>query len=541
MSEYTEETAVKNNNRSANQSPLPFNSKSEISSGYASTSLTPNSPQSISPPHTLKRSRSSSFRLINRRISTISNSSQISIPTESSDRLAAFIGWYPAFLIRIFFELLGLFTFVVIRKLPFVLPTLWVSACLWLFWKSLMLPLSIIKSILILVFIPASERRRKKRTVLISGGSTVQSVHLARNYCSAGARIVVCEVDGNFGLARFSTAVSSYYTVPKPTEDSAEEYIDALKKIIVDESVSYYIPVSEANTAYYDALAKPHIESLGCQCICPDLRDILLLDDTLELMRKIQTENLAVPTYHVLQNYMDLKRAYEYGTIRNEPHTLVSVGLAGCKKRQKIHVPSKRHIRVPQPINEQNPWLLMQDYEGENCITCTTVRDSQVIANVTCKVDDFGGLVPIQNEEIELWLRQFFASLKFNRKIIGHLSFFFTITDNGVLPMGCQVGIRKPFILYTNVQSRLVCKPCKHFSRHKSGPIVANDGKYWLNEAMLNTIEYPSVRSFTKLFDIICGKHEALFTIWDPLPYCAYYYIQLPITNVSNIFRRNAS
>lgn len=353
-----------------------------------------------------------------------------------------------------------------------MLPTLWVSAWLWLFWKSLVLPLNIVKCIVLFVFVPTSKRRGNKRTILISGGSTVQTIHVARNYHSTGARIVVCEIEGNFGLARFSTAVSCYYTIPKPTGDQADEYIEALKRIIVEESVSYYIPVSEATAAYYDALAKPHIETLGCECICPDLRDVLLLDDTLELMRKIQSENLPVPSYHHLQSYADLKRAYDYGMVRKEPHTLISVGPAGCKNRQKINVLSKKHIRVPQPINEQNPWLLMQDYKGEKCVTCTTVRESQIIANVTCVVDNFGGLVPIQNEQIELWLRQLFAGLKSNRKIVGHLSFFFTITENEIIPTGCEVGIRKPYLCYTSVQSRLVCKPCRHFSRHKSGPIV---------------------------------------------------------------------
>lgn len=536
MSEFTEEVNVKTGSRSANSSPVQFHSRSEVSSGYFSS--TPNTPQSISPPHTLKRSRSSSFRLINRRISTVSNSSQLSIPQESDDRLAALIGWYPAFLVRIFFELFSLFTITAIKNLPFILPTLWISGCLWLFWKFFMLPVSILKSILIFLFVPASERNRKKRTILISGGSTVQAVHLARNFYSAGARIVVCEVEGNFGLARFSTAVATYYTVPQPSDEQVDEYIEALKEIVLKESVSYYIPVSEANTAYYDAVAKPQIEALGCECICPDLRDVLLLDDTLELMRKMQAENMVTPMYYVLQSFLDLKRTYDFGTVRNEPHTLISVGLAGCKYRQKIDVQNKKQLRITHPISEQNPWLLVQHCNGDQFVTCTTVRDSQVIANVTCKVDNFGGFIPIEHPEIEQWLRQFFASLKFNRKIVGHLSFDFTVTDNNVILMGCEVGVRRPYICYTSVQSRIVCKPCRHFSRHKSGPIVANTGKYWLNEAMFNTLEYPSCDSFSKLFEIICGKNEALFTIWDPLPYCAYYYIQLPWTSASNMYKK---
>ncbi|KAG5673478.1 hypothetical protein PVAND_003522 [Polypedilum vanderplanki] len=74
-------------------------------------------------------------------------------------------------------------------------PSFWISAFLWLFWKLISYPLSVLKNVLIFLHTPAHERNRQKRTVLISSGSTIQSLHLARNFYSAGARVVVFEFD----------------------------------------------------------------------------------------------------------------------------------------------------------------------------------------------------------------------------------------------------------------------------------------------------------------------------------------------------------
>ena len=150
------------------------------------------------------------------------------------------------------------------KQILLAVPMFWISACVWIFWQFVQLPLTAVKLFLSLLLTPPSERLRKKRTVLISSGSTVQALHLARNFHSAGARVVVCEIDGLFALARFSTAVSKFYTVPKPTSDQLQNYVRAVCEIVDKEEAAYYVPVSATTAAYYDAVAKPHLELLGC-------------------------------------------------------------------------------------------------------------------------------------------------------------------------------------------------------------------------------------------------------------------------------------
>ncbi len=260
-------------------------------------------------------------------------------PPEPEDRLATIIGWYPAFLLRIYSQILGLFVFVIVKELPFIIPTLWFSACLGLFCKSIMFPFAVMKTILIFLFVPVSERRRRKRTVLISDGSTVQALHLARNFYSASARVVVCDVEGSFPLARFSTAAHRYYSIPRPSDINIEDYIDALKNIVFCEQASYYIPVSETIAAYYDPLARPHLELMGCECICPVMKEVVFLDDLSEIMRKLESDGMATPHHYLLQSNSDLNRLYDIGTVKQEPHFMVNIGLTGRKNHQKVELP----------------------------------------------------------------------------------------------------------------------------------------------------------------------------------------------------------
>lgn len=463
-------------------------------------------------------------------------SSPLASQHQEIPRPAGFVGWYVTFFMNFIRHIVSTVTNLTWSQLILLGPTLWLSAWLWIFWKSVQLPLTLIKWLLTVLHTPASERGRKKRTVLISGGSTIQALHLARNFYSAGARVVVFEIEGLFGLARFSTAVHKFYTVPRPAADHPQKYVKALCDIVERENASYFIPVSATSTAYYDALAKPHLELLGCSCFCPGVKDVWLLDDILEVLQHCQGVGIPTPLHYAVTSRDEVLKLYDSGLLRTGRHVMVSVGPWGCRYKQKIVMPAHRHeFKAPHEISEQKPWVVIQDVPGQLFLTCTTVKESQVVANVTCQVNkDSGGLVPVENQEIAGWLKNFFSRVRPLRQVTGHVSFRFVVSDadKTLVPMSCRVGVSMPYICYTSVHPRIVWKPCKHFSRQNSGPLVADTGRYWMHEAVMNTLKHPSVEAVGRLIGTVLDKREALFVFWDPLPYCAYYHIQLPFKNV---------
>lgn len=420
-------------------------------------------------------------------------------------------------------------------------PSFWLSAFLWLFWKLISYPLSGIKSVLIFLHTPAHERHRKKRTVMISGGSTIQALHLARNFHSAGARVVAFEFEGLFALARFSTAVDKFYTLPISAKTNANEYINAIINIVEKESPSLYIPVCATSPAYFDALAKPHLELEGVQKIfCPGAQEVSTLDDIGSVLKKCESRNIPTPPYRTLTCKEDLLKLYDTGFMKNFRNVLIATGAHGIIDRQKYILPAnKRDLKLPFEISEDKPWIVLRDVPGKHFVTCSTIKDSKVIANVTCAIQpESRNLVPESNPEIEKWLNEFFERVRFIRNVNGHVSFRFVKSDasGNLLTLGTRVGVTLSYLCYTNVQSRVVQKPCPHFVRRNSGPLTQS--RHFLPATVVNSIKNPSARSFEQLIGTVLDKREALFLYWDPLPYIAYYHFQLPLRKISKLLRR---
>ncbi|KAJ8974638.1 hypothetical protein NQ317_019872 [Molorchus minor] len=428
---------------------------------------------------------------------------------ESFSSLTDIIGWYPCFLLRIVKAIILAILPQTWRQLIFALPMLWISVWFWLLSQLVQLPLTIIKILLSIVLSP-SPPGNKKRTVLISGGSTIQALHLARNFYSAGARVVVCEVEGLFALSRFSTAVSRFYTVPKPTSDQQQNYVRALCEIVDKEEAVYYIPVCATTSAYYDAVAKPHLELLGCSCFCPGIKEVWILDDTLEVLKRCQKNQILTPIYHAVTAKEDVHKIYDTGAIRRGLYVMTTAGPRGLRERSKIVLPlSRNNLKIPNDINEQRPWVVVQNPEGEHFLTCTTIKESQVIANVTCKMDkQNNGLIPVESKEVNQWLINFFSKLQLLRPINGHISFRFVLTKdtNTVIPLSSRVGVSLPYICYTNVHPRLLWKPCRHFNRQNSGPLVNENGTYRISDTVINTIKNPSIQTVTRLIGTVLDK-----------------------------------
>ncbi|XP_012145475.1 uncharacterized protein LOC100878678 [Megachile rotundata] len=417
-------------------------------------------------------------------------------------------------------------------------PALWVSIWIYMLWVLFQFPVTAIKWFLTVLYTPTSERTRNKRCVLISGGSTVQAVHLARNFYKAGARVVVCELDGLFGLAKFSTACSKFYTIPKPGPGNAIKYIKALKDIVQKEKAVYYIPVSATNTAYYDALAKPYLEVMGCECFVPSASEVTALDDPLELLRRCRALSLPTPHHSVLRSMQDVSRLYEQNAFTTGRYLMLPAGPAGMSDRGKVILPpTAREFRNQQhEISENKPWVVVRDPNGKHYITCTTVKESKIVANVTCMVDEERGLIPEERPEVMQWLNQFFGR-SFGSRINGHLSFRLAVAEDGELvPIGCRVGVSLPYICHTGIHPRLVWRPCRHFSRQNSG-IFFNADRHSLPDAVACALKRPTGETAPHMIGTVLDKREALFTYWDPLPYCAYYHLQLPFRRLAGMIR----
>lgn len=464
------------------------------------------------------------------------------------------IFFIPSLLLQL---ILSIIRYILYIPLSIAAPSFWLSALLWILWKILRVPINLFRC-----FTSSGERNgtpsistsssnKKKRTILISCGSTIQTLHLARNFYSSGTRVVVFEFEGLFGLARFSQAVDKFYVVPRPTVNNPNSYINALCHIVRKEQPSVYIPVCGTSPAYYDALAKPHLELLGCASFIPGIQETLVLDDCMKFFQKCSSYDIPLPPHSILHSLEDLQHLYTNGFVSNFRNILIAAGMQGLLERYKYILPNNnRELKFNHDVSEQNPWLLVRDLPGDHYITCTTVKDSRVVANVTCKVE-YGtqNLIPIasvdprrrswkgfsnekaEEEEVENWIRTFFAKVRFQRNINGHISFRLVRCQSNkqLLPLGIRLGVSLPYICYNRSHAQILCRTikCVHMMQlslsQEEESVLALLSASW---------KWSSSSENNNTTTVALDKREALFVYWDPLPYCAFYHFQLPLESV---------
>ncbi|XP_037975705.2 uncharacterized protein LOC119694128 [Plutella xylostella] len=435
------------------------------------------------PPFTaLRRSFSSTFSLIPEE-RAVSPERPPPLP-----RALRLLTWGPRLCLRPLWLLLGLFAHPAWKQILVVLPTLWIAASLFIFWKCVQCPIGVLR---MLGRALSSKSPHKPRTVLISGGSSVQALHLARNFHSAGARVIAFEIEGQFTLLKYSAAVARFYTVPRPHPADPLAYARALREIVDREGAVFFVPVSSSTPAYYDALAKPHLEVAGCQCFVPSARDVITLDDPLELIRVSRAAGLATPQFWVVTSDEDIRAWYESGAAREGRHFIASAGARGARDRLRFVLPEERtNFRFPREISSEKPWVIIREPKGEKIVTCTTLKESRAVNNVSCRIDtERRGLVPQRDEEADAWVARFVSRLAPARPMTGHVSFRLVREDGAargrLVALGARVGVSLPYL----------CQGA-------AGGAPAAVGK---------------------LLHTVLDTREALFAYWDPLPYCAYY------------------
>lgn len=276
---------------------------------------------------------------------------------------------------------------------------------------------------------------------------------------------------------------------------------------------------------------------LGCSSFTFGSQEVSVLDDINEILKRCRNNEIPTPNYQVLSCKEDLHRLYTDGWIGGYRNILTACGLSGIVDRQKYVLPTnRRDLKFNYEISENKLWIVIQDLPGVHYVTCTTIKDSNVVANVTCSVQqETRSLIPEKNDDIEIWLKKFFSKIRLQRPINGHISFRFVRCEQSgnLYPIGTRVGVSLPYICHNGIQSKyVICKPCPHLIRQKSGPIEPEGGRYWIHEVLLNTLKHPSVDAVGKLIGTVLDKREALFVYWDPMPYLVHYHLQLPFKSV---------
>lgn len=245
-----------------------------------------------------------------------------------------------------------------------------------------------------------------------------------------------------------------------------------------------------------------------------------------------------MPVFHEVTSKEDVIKLYKTDELNRNMYIMYTAGPKGLRDRSKIILPqSEEKLKLQDHIiSEQKPWVLVQNRHGQHYLTCTAIRNSQVIANVTCKIDTNNNtLISVENKQIDKWITDFFNKIQLFRPVSGHFSFRFVICEDTVIPVSSQVGVSLAYTCFTSMHPKLLWKHCRH-SRQNSRLIFENGHIKVKSSAVVNNFKLLSKNSFKS--GVILDKRNSMFKLSDPLPYISYYYMHLPFKNLLHFVER---
>ena len=427
-----------------------------------------------------------------------------------------------------------------------------------------LLPLNIyilVSSYVLQLLAPFTRARRRKiqtpRRVLVSGVNNAVGLALARNLYLQGHYVIGADYEkyGLQGSGRFSRSIQRFYSLPGPSEElGTANYIYGLVEVIKDEKITTYISCASATNPAEDALAKSVIEKVtDCRCIAFDPETAAQLSSKTAFLDLARSTGLDVPEVHNVTSRDQIHKFLGPNKRRERSFTLTkdNPGKTRVEVAKKPVLPRRSLSQTYQfisqiPVSNEEPYVLEEYDTGEEYCSYVLVVNGNIEALVACSLSQTGQVKGLDIESL-LWqaigqsTERIIKSLP--PRISGPLTIYFRVktllTTTGiekkVVPQICIPKIELPSLLLD---------PSVRIYGWRS-TIYSQQGHrnvYWVATDLLNLVLFPvwdalrwrrSIghvwRSWKEFLKHVVFWKEAIFILWDPLPYFWQYSIFWPL------------
>jgi predicted ATP-grasp superfamily ATP-dependent carboligase len=250
-------------------------------------------------------------------------------------------------------------------------------------------------------------------TVLLTLGRLPKGLDLARSFAQSGWRVIVADPSASH-LMGASRAVSKSLVVPPPATEP-EAYLDALARIVRDESIDLVVPVSE-DVMFVAELPERLHRPVPVFAMPAEL--IHRVHDKLSFIEMAAGFDLPVPETAV-------------ASIR-EAKTIADTGPYILKPRHSCAGNGVRLCETGAPILSAPDEVVQRRVLGHEQSTCSLALNGEVIATAIYRATMLSGTVAcsferIENPAIEEWVQRFIAKMHWT----GFISFDFIVDANG--------------------------------------------------------------------------------------------------------------
>jgi hypothetical protein len=385
------------------------------------------------------------------------------------------------------------------------------------------LPLNLALTALAFVFGRRSRAvAARPRTILISGGKMTKALQLARSFHRAGHRVVLIE-QRKYRLTghRFSRAVDRFYSVPKP---EADDYADALLRVVREEHVDVYVPVCSPVASLCDARAKEVLAG-HCEVLHFDADIVERLDDKHAFSELAASLGLSVPDSHRI-TAPEQVAGFDF----RDTYVLKSIPYDPVRRLDLPRLPGDTDV-ASLPISEQTPWIMQAFVDGQEYCTHGTARDGVLQVHCCCRSSAFQvNYEMVDHPQIEAWVRRFVGSLG----LTGQVSFdFIEAADGSLYAIECNPRTHSAITLFHDHPG--LADAYLEDGGPEIRPLPSSRPTYWLYHELWRLLARPA--TVRERWRTIRRGKEAIFDWSDPLPFLVVHHAQIPWLLLGNLVR----
>jgi len=400
------------------------------------------------------------------------------------------------------------------------------------------------------------------KTVLVTGAPHTKGLQVCRFMKSVGHRVILADMEPfRWNAARFSMAVDEWVTLPNYKYDPAG-YEEAVKRLISDRCVDWWIPVSHTVTAPADCSVKATLATSNSDVKVlsyDSMKTVNMLDDKIAFLEECQRMSLPVPEFHQISSVEHVDMLRKQGLFRDrhfflKPLFPYSEDRVNFDRIPDDQIQFQNYIRsFEKKITPQTPYFVSEYVKGPE-YTGNCVSSNGELTLFTCNPSS-----PMQidyrvaegkQQKIFEWTKEFCR----RRNITGSICFDFMEdpATGRMLAIECNPRLHSCIVLMQNQlkdageafgralessndnnnntnaddSSTPACS-----QEEETSIVTPNDGSrhvIWL----YNEIgKLAHVQSFQQIVDIvkdIITGDDAVFDSHDPLPFFILGHIQIP-------------
>ena len=416
----------------------------------------------------------------------------------------------------------------------------------------------------------------RARTVLITGVGTSNGLSLARSFYRAGHTVIGGDflIQGLSPPSRYSRAIKWFYALPKVNEDDdSPAFIQSLLKIVRRESVDLWISCS--GSPIENSKAKEVIEKRSsCLCINFDTDTNATLHDEKSFLDHARSLGLPVPETHALTSRAAVHKILGGAAPAKRSYVLKDGKTRALPRQEMIVLPRRtlsqtyQHVSQVQ-VSASNPIVLQQFVQGEQYQSEAVIIGGEVVAFVAVRLQKSQSCVEALPAESSLNQAMLRFTQQFTARnggdISGHLSFTFLVeekaTEKGfekaLYTIGCSAASQFTGLLLGRnghlpgrYLERCVLSAINGYSKPQP-EVIMSDGRkyYWTGHDLVTLVLYPALLLLVmrvNIYQFLSGvwtfaRHlaldkEAIFEIWDPIPWWWMYQVYLPLRLLRCLF-----